>query len=137
MKFLALILVLGSCVLVAALAASAGTTLKVIRLTAVQQSQTQSKTGFVVRDNDFSGTRRVGHDTLTCTVISKVKANCKLLLTLAGGTLKGTLPILFSKNQGAGVITGGTGSYSGAKGAVVYRNLNKQGTRTALVVTLV
>ena len=74
MKFLALILVLGSCVLVAALAASAGTTLKVIRLTAVQQSQTQSKTGFVVRDNDFSGTKRVGHDTLTCTVISKVKA---------------------------------------------------------------
>ncbi len=134
MKFLALTLVLGSW-LIAASAASASTTVKVIRLTAVQQSQTQSKTGFVVRDNDFSGTKRVGHDTLTCTVISKLKANCKLLITLAGGTLKGTVPILFSKTQGAGVITSGTGSYAGAKGALVYRNLNKQGTRTSLVVT--
>jgi len=135
LKFLALTLVLGSC-LAAASTASAGRTVKVIRLTAVQQSQTQSKTGFVVRDNDFSGTKRVGHDTLTCTVISKLKANCKLLITLAGGTLKGTVPILFSKTQGAGVITSGTGSYAGARGALVYRNLNKQGTRTSLVVTL-
>jgi hypothetical protein len=129
-------LVLGSCAVAAAFSASAGTTVKVIRLTAVQQSQKESKTGFVIRDNDFSGGKRVGHDTLTCTVVSKVKANCKLLIVLAGGTLKGTVPILFSKTQGAGVITSGTGSYAGAKGALVYRNLNKQGTRTSLVVTL-
>jgi hypothetical protein len=136
LKFLALILVLGACVAAVSLPASASTTVKVIRLTAVQQSQKESKTGFVVHDIDFSGTKRVGHDTLTCTLVSKVKANCKLLIVLAGGTLKGTVPILFSKTQGAGVITSGTGSYAGAKGALVYRNLNKQGTRTSLVVTL-
>jgi hypothetical protein len=123
--------------LVAALGATAGSSVKVIRLVAVQQSQKDTKTGFVIRDNDFSGAKRVGHDTVTCAVVSKVKANCKLVLVLAGGTLKGNIPILFSKTQGAGVITGGTGSYSGAKGAVVYRNLNKQGTRTSILVTLV
>lgn len=134
-SFLVLVLC-ALCALAAASGASASPSLKTIRLVAVQQSQTQTKTGFVVRDNDFSGTKRVGRDTLTCVVISKVKANCKLVIVLSGGTLKGTVPILFSKTQGAGVITSGTGSYAGAKGAVVYRNLNKQGTRTSLVLTL-
>jgi hypothetical protein len=119
-----------------AVSATASRSLKTIRLTAVQQSQTETKSGFVVRDNDFSGGRRVGRDTLTCAVISKLKANCKLLIVLTGGTLKGTVPILFSKTQGAGVITGGTGSYAGAKGGLVYTNLNKQGTRTSLVLKL-
>ena len=91
MKFLALTLLIGSC-LAAASTASANRTVKVIRLTAVQQSQTQSKTGFVIRDNDFSGKKRVGHDTLTCTVISKLKANCKLLITLARRHTEGNSP---------------------------------------------
>ena len=136
MRFLSLTVVLALCALATALSAGASRSVKVIRLVAVQQSQKETKTGFVIRDNDFSGAKRVGHDTLTCAVISKLKANCKLVLVLSGGTLKGTVPILFSKTQGAGVITSGTGSYAGAKGARVYRNLNKQGTRTALVLTL-
>lgn len=136
LRFFCLTVAFAVCASAAALSANASTSLKTIRLVAVQQSQTQTKTGFVVRDNDFAGGRRLGHDTLSCVVISKVKANCKLVLVLAGGTLKGTVPILFTKTQGAGVITSGTGSYAGAKGALVYRNLNKQGTRTSLVVTL-
>jgi hypothetical protein len=34
------------------------------------------------------------------------------------------------------MIIGGTGEYAGAKGTLIFRNLNEKGTRTAVVLTL-
>jgi hypothetical protein len=135
-KFLSLSWVLAICALVVGINANAAGSVKVIRLVAVQVSQKPTKAGFVIRDNDFSGKKKVGHDTLTCTVVSKQRANCRVVIVLTAGTLTGTVPLIFSRSQGTGLITSGTGSYSGSKGKLAYRNLNEQGTRTALVITL-
>jgi hypothetical protein len=42
----------------------------------------------------------------------------------------------FKAPQGKGTVTGGTGKYAGAKGTLVFKNLNKQGTRTSVALTL-
>jgi hypothetical protein len=34
-----------------------------------------------------------------------------------------------------GTVTGGTGSYQGAAGAILAKNLNSAGTRTAVTIT--
>ena len=136
MKFFSLAFIFGACALVAAMAANAAGSAKVIKLLSVQQGQTRTKTGFVVRDTDFVGTKKVGHDTLACTVVSRQRASCRLVVTLAGGTIIGRIPIVFTRSSGAGPVTGGTGTYAGAKGTVAYRNLNQKGTRTAVVISL-
>jgi hypothetical protein len=116
--------------------AEAGTAGKVIKLVSVQQSQTQTKDGFVIHDNDLINGKKAGRDTLTCKIVSQTKANCRLLIALAGGTIKGTFVIVLSKSSGGGKITGGTGTYASAKGTFTYKNLNAKGTRTLVVLTL-
>jgi hypothetical protein len=123
------------CVSFAAVSAQASPTAKVIKLVAVQASQKQTADGFVIKDNDFVGGKKVGRDTLTC-VATQRQAKCRVLFELPAGTIKVNVVLVFSKSQGQGTITGGTGEYAGAKGRLTYRNLNQQGTRTALVLTL-
>ena len=136
MKFLAATAVT-VCALSAGVSAQAAGSAKVIKLVAVQQSQKDIPNGFVIKDNDFIAGKKVGHDTLTCKVASsQQKANCKVLFQLTGGTMKGTVAIVFSKSQGGGTITGGTGNYARAKGKLAFRNLNEKGTRTAITLTL-
>jgi hypothetical protein len=123
------------CVSFAVVSAQAARTARVIKLVAVQASQQQTDNGFVVKDNNFIGGKKVGRDTLTC-VTSRRQGKCRVLFELPAGTIKATLVLVFSKSQGLGTIVGGTGEYAGAKGRLAYRNLNQQGTRTALVLTL-
>jgi hypothetical protein len=123
------------CVSFAAVSAQASRTSKVIKLVAVQASQKQTANGFVVKDNDFIGGKKVGRDTLTC-VATQRQGKCRVLVELPAGTIKATVVLVFSKSQGQGTITGGTGEYAGAQGRLAYRNLNQKGTRTALVLTL-
>jgi hypothetical protein len=124
------------CAAFAAVSAQASRTAKVIKLVAVQVSEKETANGFVIKDNDFIGGKKVGRDTLTCTVVSQRQGKCKLLVVLPAGTIKANLVLVFSKSQGQGTINGGTGEYAGAKGRLTFRNLNEKGTRTAVVLTL-
>jgi hypothetical protein len=125
-----------ACMLLAGMSAQAARTAKVISFVSVQVSQKQTANGFVVKDNDFIGGKKAGRDTLTCAVASQRQAKCKLLVELRAGTITGNVVLVFSKSQGRGTITGGTGEYAGAKGRLTFRNLNAKGTRTAVVLTL-
>jgi hypothetical protein len=109
---------------------------KVVRFIAVQVSQKDKKNGFVIKDNDFVGGKKVGTDTLNCTLVNRSKANCILLVVRPSGTIKGTLVLSFSASQGKGKVTGGTGAYAGARGTLTFKNLNENGTRTSVVLTL-
>jgi hypothetical protein len=55
---------------------------------------------------------------------------------LTPGTIRANLVLNFKASQGKGTVTGGTGKYAGAKGTLVFKNLNKQGTRTSVALTL-
>ena len=118
-------------------AAQAASTAEVIKFTAVKVSEKQpSEKTFISRDNAFIDSKKVGTDTLTCTVLSQTKANCKILIKLASGTISAKMTIKFSESKGAGTITGGSGDYAGAKGSFTWKNLNQQGSRTSVVLTL-
>jgi hypothetical protein len=130
-------LALVSVALVVAASAEAGGAAPVIKFVAVQVSQKESTNGFVLKDNDFVGSKKVGTDSLTCTVASQKKATCKIVVVRPAGTIRGTLVLIFAESQGKGTITGGTGTYAGAKGTLTFKNLNEEGTRTSVTITLV
>jgi hypothetical protein len=115
----------------------AGDSATVIKLLSVQVSQKQpnAKT-FVVNDTDLIDGKKVGHDTLTCRIVSQAKGNCSVVFTMRSGKLTGRFVISFSASSGKGSITGGSGKYAGAKGSFTYKNLNAKGTRTRVVLTL-
>ena len=84
--------------------------------------------------DDFIGSGQVGHDQLTCKV-----GRCDVVFTFSQGSLAhGTVTGWFapSGNHGTGTVTGGTGSYAGMKGSFVWKNLNKQGSRTSVTLQL-
>jgi len=124
------------CALAAALGAQAATRGSVLRFTAVQQSQKQTKNRFVIDDVDVANGKKVGRDRLTCTAISQTKATCSIVIFRSEGNLNAKFVLPFAASSGTGRITGGTGRYAGAKGSFRYRNLNEDGTRTSVVVTL-
>jgi hypothetical protein len=125
------------CALVFTISAQAASGATVVKLVAVQQSQKDITNGFMFKDIDLIGGKRAGHDTATCKLASQQKANCSILFYLSGGTIRAKLVILFSKPSGSGTITGGSGRYAGANGKLTFRNLNKEGTQTAVVLTLI
>jgi hypothetical protein len=85
---------------------------------------------------DYQGKKRIGHDTLTCTIVNARLAHCTMAVTLAKGTINARLDLKRSSDDGPITITGGTGSYAGAKGTGKYRILNDTGTRTAVALHL-
>jgi hypothetical protein len=110
---------------------------KVIRLTSVLVSeQHPNDRTIIIRNNDLINGKKVGHDTLTCKVVAQSKVSCSIAVVFAAGKLNGTFVQSFSASGGKGAITGGTGKYAGAKGTFTFRNLNSEGTRTGVVVTL-
>jgi len=117
----------------AALAAAATTTLK---LTSVQASTKQTSTTFSSTENVFQNGRKVGTDRLKCT-FGRVRARCTVALTITG---KGTVDLRFTTTMdssgGPLTITGGSGTYEGVTGTGSYKNLNSEGTRTAITLKL-
>ncbi|HJU49104.1 MAG TPA: hypothetical protein VJ689_13275 [Gaiellaceae bacterium] len=118
--------------------AQAARAAEVVKFTAVTVSEKQpSEKTFISNDNVLIGGKKAGTDRLTCTVVSQTRATCKILIKLAGGTINAKMGITFTQSKGTGAITGGSGDYAGAKGSFTWKNLNKEGTRTAVVLTLV
>ena len=118
-------------------AAQAAVSSQVITFTAVQVSEKHpSDTSFIIKDNDLVNGKKVGTDTLSCSIVSQTKANCKIVIARKDGTIKASFVLPFTASKGAGTITGGTGAYAGAKGTFSYKNLNDEGTRTSVVLKL-
>ena len=118
-------------------AAQAGGGSDVIRLTSVTMSALHRLTGLSSSRQEVSNGKKVGHDTLTCKVVAqKNKVRCSIAVVLSAGKLTGRFVQSFSASGGKGTITGGTGRYAGAKGTFTFKNLNREGSRTGVVVTL-
>ena len=110
---------------------------RVIRLTSVLVSHHQSKTGSTDFDSDLIGSRVIGHDTVRCTGTSQATARCKVTFVRPSfGDLYLSFRPIFTSSSGHGIVTGGTRAYAGATGTFTYRNLNKSGSRSAVVVRL-
>ena len=110
---------------------------QVIRLTSVTVNSHNTQTGFVEHHSDDMGSRVIGHDTLTCTVTGKNSLRCRVTVVRPSfGTLFLGFRTTFTASSGHGVVTGGTLAYAGATGTFTYRNLNKSGSRTAVVLSL-
>lgn len=122
--------------LVAAAGAGAAGQARVIKLVTIQLTEKHpTKTTFVITEKTTMGGADVGHDTLTCAIVSPTKAICAVVFSLKSGTIKANV-IVFDAPGGTGTITGGTGRYAGARGRLAYRSLNKDSTRTSVVLTL-
>jgi hypothetical protein len=110
---------------------------QVMRFTTVTLSEKSvSETRFVIREAILMGGKKIGRDTVTCLAVTKTKANCKLAVTLPGGTLKATMAVTAGDSRGNGTIVGGGGEYVGAKGIFTWREIAGAGSRTAVVLTL-
>jgi hypothetical protein len=118
-------------------AAQAATGADVIRLTSVKVSeQHPNNETIIIENNDLINGKKAGHDTLTCKVVAQSKVNCSIAVVLAAGKLSGKFVQSLSASSGKGTIVGGTGKYAAAKGTFTFRNLNSDGSRTGVVVTL-
>ena len=109
---------------------------QVIRFTAIEVSNHQTKTGIVFHDRDYIGSKQIGTDTGTCTFVSKNIAHCKVVFVRTSGTIFLSLNFTSTATAGHGVVTGGTGAYFGNRGTFTFRQLNKAGTRTRIVLSL-
>jgi hypothetical protein len=96
---------------------------------------TREKAVFTSTEDIFQGGKKVGTDRVSCTSVSETKADCKVTVTLAKGTILATFTG-GSASSGPIKVVGGTGAYKGATGTGSYRNLNKDGTRTAVTLRL-
>lgn len=136
MKITSLVAMLvAGALLVGAAQAAAGS--DVIRLTSVMVSeQHPDDQTIIIKNNDLINGKKVGHDTLTCKVVAQNKVRCSIAVVLPAGKLNGKFVQSFSASGGKGTITGGTGKYAGANGTFTFKNLNREGSRTGVVVTL-
>jgi hypothetical protein len=114
----------------AVLAVAAPTTLNLTSQT------TSQKAVFTSTEDIFQGGKKVGTDRVVCTQVSETKANCKVAVTLPKGTILATFTGTENSNSGPIKVVGGTRGYKDATGTGTYKNLNKDGTKTAITLKL-
>jgi hypothetical protein len=68
--------------------------------------------------------------------VTETKVSCKVIVTLAKGTIRATFTGTERSTTGPIKVVGGTGAYKGATGTGTYRNVNKDGTRTSVTFRL-
>ena len=114
---------------------SASTTLKFISVT--KSSTMFGKTSGGQQDTDVNAAgKTVGFDMLYFKSVSATTGNVNVTVDTTGGFLYGTLTINFKTGViSNGKVTGGTGSFAGATGTIMAKNLNPAGTRTAVTIT--
>jgi hypothetical protein len=61
---------------------------------------------------------------------------CKLVVYLPHGTITARVLGTAYGNHATGTITGGTGSYAGAHGPLVWKDLNNAGTKVQYTLTI-
>jgi hypothetical protein len=115
--------------------ASARTTSHTLKFTSVtDRSISFTKTTGAQQDRDVNAKGKlIGFDQLYSTFNVKTgtgKGN--VTLVVKGGILYASLT--FNQASVTGRVTGGTGTFKGAKGTIKAVNLNKAGTRTAVTI---
>jgi hypothetical protein len=87
------------------------------------------------QDTDVSRAGKIiGFDELYFAFNPKTKtASGEVALDIAGGFLYGTFKLASPVTHGR--VTGGTGIFAGATGAITAKSLNKSGTRMAITIT--
>ena len=120
---------------VAASASSATHTLKFVSVT--KQALMFTKTTGASQDTDVNAAgKAVGFDMIYFSATSGTAAAVNITVDTTGGFLYGTATA--NIQTGAitnGKVTGGTGAFKGVTGTIKAKNLNKQGTRTAVTIT--
>jgi hypothetical protein len=119
--------------------ASPHTSTHVLKFTSVQQNSLSfSKASFAQLDKDVnSANKKIGFDTLQGVFDPKTKSvKIDVAFNAKGGFmyfhLHNTDP---NDTSFAGPLTGGTGKFAHATGGLVAKDLNKEGTRTAVTIT--
>jgi hypothetical protein len=90
-------------------------------LKVVPVSDLSTKDGFVAVNDDLNASgRKVGSDVTTCrgTGAQPQRARCDVALALGGGLIELTFTMRSGDSTANGVVTGGTGAFSGARGTV-------------------
>jgi hypothetical protein len=108
-----------------------------IKFTALQQKMVtfSSSTGAAAENDVNAKGTVIGFDILYFTFNAKTGAGTvTVAFTTNGGMLYGTAAATESPVT-RGKITGGTGAFKGAKGALTATSLNAAGTKTAVVIT--
>lgn len=117
--------------------ASAGSATHTLKFTAkVTDAQKLSKTEFAQSEKDVRHGKIIGYDTFYAKFNPKTnKGHGGVTLDTSGGFLYGTLNLNTKGKTIHGKVTGGTGKFAGTTGTITGTQLNKHGTRTAVVVT--
>ena len=115
-------------------AADAATVRHTLRLTAVQISDVMVRGVDVATDRDMQHGKVTGYDVTSCRIhLSTRTATCQVAVARAGGMIVGRARINLATGAGHGVITGGTGTFSGARGTISTRATGPATTRVTLV----
>ena len=117
--------------------ASASSTTHTLKFISVEKNSvnfTKKSGGQQDTDVNVKG-KTIGFDMLYFVATSRTTGAVNVTVDTSGGLLYGTLKINFSTGAVTnGKVTGGTGKFKGASGTITAKNLNKQGTRTAVTV---
>ena len=118
-------------------AASASAKSHTLTFTSVTESMVNfSRTSVGQQDKDVNKAgKTIGYDLLSIAFNPKTET-AKLNVTVI--TSDGFVYAVASGNASSairGTVTGGTGSFKGAAGTILAKNINKAGTRTAVTIT--
>jgi len=118
--------------------ASAHSTTHTLKFISVQQKSVGfPKASGANQDTDVNAAgKTVGFDMIYFSATSATAAAVNITVDTTGGFLYGTATA--NIQTGAitnGKVTGGTGAFKGVTGTIKAKNLNKQGTRTAVTIT--
>jgi hypothetical protein len=101
-------------------------------------SRTDDTRGFTatsaaIQDTDYAKGRKIGFDQVYITVNPKTgRGSGNFTLAIRGGVIYGTLTL--KPSAATGTLADGTGKFAGVTGSISAKNLNKQGTRTAVTL---
>ena len=117
--------------------ASANSATHTLKFISVQKASVGlAKSSGANQDTDVNAAgKTVGFDMIYFKATSATAGAIDVTVNTAGGFLYGTGTITNNGVFSNGKVTGGTGSFKGATGTITAKDLNKAGTRTAVMIT--
>jgi hypothetical protein len=124
-----LVLALLPAVAVALIAPAAdAATPRAFTVIATQTASKQGTKSITFRETLASGKKVVGHDQVTCKQATKASLRCVATFTVSKGVIRVAGSVFYAKAANTLAITGGSGSYTAAKGTLTLRDLTSKTT---------